>query len=399
MANFDDLLLPIVQRQERINQIIILKLAKHINAIGKLTASDFAQLEALRNYSVDLREIYKEIELQTSLNVQEIQNLIFEAGRDVYNSSRLYYEYAKVPFVPYEENQYVQKVVTAIAKQTVGTYTNMSQATAFMIRDPKNPSVLVPTPLAKMYQSVIDEAIQASQSGVLDYYTAMRRTLNQLVNSGLRRVAYSPESGRLYTQRLDTAVKRNLLGGIRAVNQGVQDEVGKQFGADGKEITVHTNSAPDHEPVQGHQFTNEQYDRLQSGLDFVDYTGMAFTGFPRPIGQWNCRHFTYSVILGVVKPTYTLEQLEAIKQKNAKGYTAPDGKHYTMYECTQVQRGYETEIRYAKEKYLTLKEAGDEDGAKAARGKVMELSRQYKAFSNACGLGIKPQNTRVSGYK
>lgn len=399
MANFDDLLLPIVQRQERINQIIILKLAKHINAIGKLTASDFAQLEALRNYSVDLREIYKEIELQTSLNVQEIQNLIFEAGRDVYNSSRLYYEYAKVPFVPYEENQYVQKVVTAIAKQTVGTYTNLSQATAFMIRDPKNPSVLVPTPLAKMYQSVIDEAIQASQSGVLDYYTAMRRTLNQLVNSGLRRVAYSPESGRLYTQRLDTAVKRNLLGGIRAVNQGVQDEVGKQFGADGKEITVHTNSAPDHEPVQGHQFTNEQYDRLQSGLDFVDYAGIAFTGFPRPIGQWNCRHFTYSVILGVVKPTYTLEQLEAIKQKNAKGYTAPDGKHYTMYECTQVQRGYETEIRYAKEKYLTLKEAGDADGAKAARGKVMDLSRQYKAFSNACGLGIKPQNTRVSGYK
>jgi len=268
-----------------------------------------------------------------------------------------------------------------------------------MIRDLANPSVLKATSIAKTYQSVVDEAIQAAQSGIVDYNTAMRRTMKQLVESGLRVVSYNPESGRKYSQRLDTAVRRNILDGIRQVNQGVQDEVGRQFGADGKEITVHAFSAPDHEPVQGHQFSNEEYDKLQNNEPFTDYRGNRFDAIARPIGFWNCRHFTFSIILGVMKPTYSDEQLKQFIDKNNEGYTTSTGKHMTMYECTQYQRQLETKIRKAKDGQMAAQAAGDMSLAQEYRAKIVNLTNQYKQFSKSCGLNAHTEKMTIAGYK
>lgn len=267
-----------------------------------------------------------------------------------------------------------------------------------MLRDLKNPKKLVPTPAAKAYQTVVDEAIQAVQTGVVDYNTAMRRTLDQLSQSGLR-VVYQGEDGKMRTQRMDTAVRRNLLDGVRAINQGVQDEVGKQFGADGKEITVHAYSAPDHEPIQGHQFSNEEYDKLQHEHSFKDAKGRRFAPIRRAIGVWNCRHFTYSIILGHSKPLYTDEQLEQFKKDNAKGYTLPNGRHLTMYQCTQYQRQLETKIRYAKEGKIAADYAGDSAKGAEYVAKVSKLTKDYHKFSQNCGLKPKLDRIQVKGYK
>ena len=265
-----------------------------------------------------------------------------------------------------------------------------------MIRDLANPKKLIPTSIAKTYQTVVDEAIQAVQMGAVDYNTAMRRTLTQLSDSGLR-VVYQTEKGRFHTQRMDTAVRRNLLDGVRAINQGVQDEVGRQFGADGKEITVHRYSAPDHEPIQGHQFSNEEYEKLQTEQPFQDYQGRKFGAIRRPIGVWNCRHFTYSIVLGS-KPIYTDEQLEKLKEENAKGFKPKDGKHLTMYQCTQYQRQLETQIRYAKEGKIAADAAGNKEESDKCRAQVSSLMKQYQAFSNSCGLSPKLEKIRVRGY-
>ena len=54
-------------------------------------------------------------------------------------------------------------------------------------------------------------------------------------------------------------------------------------GSDGKEISVHNLSAPDHEPIQGHQFTNEEVDNMQTGKPFSDVDGISFAPIDRPI--------------------------------------------------------------------------------------------------------------------
>ena len=397
----EKLVQPIVKRQQDINNYVISLICKRIKEIGRLLPSDVYKLERLLKMGGDVRKINIEIARQTGYQVRDIKKLIKTVALDSYEDTKPYYDYRHKSFIPFLKNEPLQKVVNAVANETANTYLNLSRSTAFMIRDLKNPKLLKPTSLSETYQSIIDEAVQASQSGVLDYNTLMRRSIEQLADSGIRNVVYYPESGRMYTQRLDTAVKRNLLDGVRAVNQAVQDETGKQYGADGKEITVHANPAPDHQFVQGHQFSNEEYAKLQGDADvtFKDVQGRVYDHFDRHIGTCNCRHFTYSIIIGFANPNYTDAQLAKILANNDKGYTLPNGKHLTMYQCTQYQRKLETEVRYAKDGQMASLAAGNNELAKKYQVKVNNLTKEYNQFSKACGLSPKPVKMRVSGYK
>lgn len=396
-----NLIKPIIDRQEKINEYVIKTICDRIKEIGSLTPSDAYKLGQLLKNGADVRKINQEIARQTGYQVQDIKRIIREVALDNYKDVRPFYDYRMLPYIPFTKNKPLMNVVKAIAKQTADTYVNMAKAQAFMIRDLKNPKKLIPTPVAQTYYSVIDEAVQAAQSGAIDYNTAIRRTVQQLADSGLRYVTYNTESGRIYTQRMDTAVRRNILDGIRAINQGVQDETGRQFGADGKEITVHDYPATDHAPVQGHQFSNEEYEKLQgdANVQFKDVDGMSFDHFDRHIGTLNCRHFTYSIIIGYANPNYSKKELQEILERNEQGYTLPNGKHMTMYECTQKQRQFETKIRKAKDGQIAAVSAGNEDLAREYQTKVSNLTKQYKAFSDECGLRLQPERIKVAGYR
>ena len=395
----ENLMQPIIERQQAINNYVLQVIAQRVREIGHLLPSDVYKLERLLKTGADVRKINKKLAQLTGLNERDIKRLIKTVAEQAYIDAKPYYDYRQISYVPFAENVELQRVVAAVAKQTLDTYKNLSKAQAFMIRDLKNPKKLKPTSIARTYQTVIDEAVQVVQSGTLDYNTAMRRTMKQLADSGIRYVEYHPESGRKFTQRLDTAVRRNLMDGIRAINQGVQDETGKQYGADGKELSVHAMSAPDHEPIQGHQFTNEEYDKLQNNEPFQDVDGEKFAAIARPIGVWNCHHFAYSIIIGINKPNFSKKQLEEFKKQNQKGYTDKNGKHYTKYECSQKMREMETEIRRHKERYLTLKTSGDDVAAKAERAKISQLSKEYSSFCEASGLKPQKDRMRVDGYR
>ena len=395
----EKLIKPLIDSQRRLNLYVLKKIAQVIKEIGELTPSQARQLERLFKTGNNVQEINAFLAKETGLQINQIKKIIKSAAKLSYLQLEPYYNYRKLPFIPFEENEEMQQVVEAISKQTVKEFTNISNARAFMIRDLSNPTRLIPTPIAKTYQSVVDEAVIATQNGLMDYQTAMRKTMKQLVDSGIRRVSYSPESGRRYTQRLDTAVRRNILDGALAVSQQIQDIGGKQFNADGKELSVHSMSAPDHEPIQGHQFSNEEFDKLQNDMPFQDYRGNKFESIKRAIGQYNCMHFAFSIVLGVTNPTYSQKQLNDLINQNQKGYTLPNGKHLTKYECTQEQRRMETQIRYAKEGQIVAKTAGDMKLATDYQIKINDLLKQYTEFSKACKINPQYDRTYIDGYR
>lgn len=386
---------PIVQRQEYIELYVLTNIAEKVREIGELSPSDINRIKILVEYGSDIREINKTLARLSNLQVKDIKSIIKTVAIDAHMDAKPLYDYRHRSFIPYDKNTKLQQIVRTIGDVTAETYRNISnsRATGFLIRDLRNPGRLRFQTINDTYQTVIDEAIQAAQSGVVDYRVAMRRTLKQLADSGIRRLSW--DSG--YTQRLDTAVRRNVLEGIRAINQAIEDENGKQLGTDGKELSAHINCALDHEPFQGHQFRNEEFDKLQNNEDFMDVLGNKFVAVNRVIGQFNCRHVARSIFVGVTKPRYTVEQLNTFIANNHKGYTLPNGKHLTMYECTQMQRQLETKIRYAKDEQIVMREAGDKQGAKIARQKVLKYIDQYNKFSKACGL--KTQKDRIQVYR
>lgn len=100
---------------------------------------------------------------------------------------------------PTQENRNLLRYVESIARQTVGEYINLTQHTAFCIFGAdgttnsffKANSNKIPTSLSETYTRVIDEAVTAAQTGLTDYYSAMRRTMKALADSGVRTVDYA----------------------------------------------------------------------------------------------------------------------------------------------------------------------------------------------------------------
>lgn len=393
----ENLVQPIVDRQESINTMTLETIAKRIDDIGTIKPADINRMKILIQMGGDIRKINEELARISKLQVSDIKGIIKTVAIDSYIDAKPLYDYRHKSFIPFAKNEPLQKIVTAIGNVTAKEYVNISnsKATGFLIGKVGDREHLVFKPIDKTYQQIIDEAIQASKSGVVDYRTAMRRALKRLSDSGIRRISW--DSG--YTQRLDTVVRRNIMGGIHDIQQSIEDEISKQINADAKELSVHQNSALDHEPLQGHIFLNEEYEKLQNNEPCKDINGKSFDALDRVIGEWNCRHFAYGFIVGVSKPHYTQNQLDEIIKQNHKGFVLPNGKHLTMYECTQMQRQMETKIRYAKEEQMMWTAGNDKEKALKARQRVEYLTREYKIFSKNCGLSISKDRMTVLDYK
>lgn len=397
----ENLIQPFADRQKVIETFIINLIAKRVRQIGTMLPSDIYRLERLLKTGSDVREINKALARLTGLQESQIKQVIKEVAADSYKDAKPYYDYRHKSFVPLMQNEPLAKVIEAIGRQTIAAYKNLSNTRmiGFLIRDMKNPNRLRFYNVSQAYRSIIDEAIQAVQSGVTDYNSVMRRTLKQLNNSGLKRMYW--DSG--YAQRLDSAVKRNILDGVRQVNQEVHKITGEQFGADGYEITAHNLPAPDHAPFQGHMLAKAQYEKLQSSQDFVDVNGKHFHGVERVLCQWNCKHFAYPVILGVSKPKYTEKQLQQILDNNEQGATI-GGKHYTGYELTQKQNEIALKVRQMKDGQVMAVNAGDMELAKQYQAKVNQWTKRYSAFNKKVfqqmpNWSARKDKLTVSGYK
>lgn len=392
----DKAIQPILNRQTEIETTVLLAIAARIKKLGSLSASDLHRLEQLRLTGSNVRKLNEKIAQLTGLQVKAIKALIKAVAFANYMDMKPFFDYRHRAFIPFAKNERLQRLIRAIANQTANTYVNLSKTAAFMLRDRKNPSILIPTQLSDVYQEAVDEAIQSVLTGTTDLHAAMRRTSEQLVSSGVRTVEYVSEKGKHTSRGLEVALRQNLLEGTRNISQKMQDEVGKDFGSDGKELSAHPYSAPDHEPFQGLQFTNEQFDLLQSNKNFTSLDGKHFAGVKRIIGQYNCRHVAWSIIIGFSPPNYTPEQLAKWRAENKKGFTDSKGKHRTMYECTQEQRRMERAIRKAKQGKAMAKTSGDKEMEQKYKAKEAQLRKEYKAFSEACGLSMKPDRLQIT---
>jgi len=106
----------------------------------------------------------------------------------------------------------------------------------------------------------------------------------------------------------------------------------------------------------------------------------------------NCRHHKYPFVQGVSERTYTDEQLEHIDDGLGCEF---DGKQYTAYEATQMQRRMERQIRAQKKLKNAYKAAGVENDATAANIKLRRLNTRYKSFSETAGLPEQRERTKV----
>lgn len=396
----DTLTKPIIDRQRNLSSNIVNIIAKRVKDIKDTDVLDgivgLYVLAQMQRTSEDLQAIKKEI-----LSVQKIQrkqskDMVKSIALQEYFNAKPFYDYRKIRQKPLMENRKFANLVESVSHDLDTTFAKLDDPNTlgFTIRDDKNPSLVKTVPINDAYMSIIQEAARAKHDGALTFDQSMKKVLKQLNDSGLKTMTYKDGSVR----RIDGVARMHLMSAIRHLNYEMQLEIGKIIGADGIEISAHSFSAPDHEPIQGHLFTIENFDRLQDGQSFEDTYGNRFDEIARPIGEWNCRHFVSVIILDNYTPPWTLEDLEELKQANQEGYTTQDGKHYTMYECTQMQRHYETQIRNAKDGVVMARTAGNKDLQQYYETQLSQLNKEYRTFSKACGLKTDRSRTFVDDY-
>lgn len=365
MAQFDE-----------INAFFIAKIAAQIQKIGQMSQSSINQLTIMMEMSQDVTAIKKKLQTATGLASAQMAKVYQAAMDDVYTDPRFAAALESQPLSDAAQNQ-LRHYVRAVSMQTAGDLQNYSNTTA----------------VSDAYKKAVDKAVLAASSGLTDYNSAMRRTVQELGYNGLQ-VQYA--SG--YHRRLDTAVRQNIIDATNQIAKNGAQIIGDDLGFNAREISAHAHSAPDHEPVQGRVFLIAEFEKMQSGQPFVDVEGRVYTTFRRPIGEWNCMHFPVPFDTRYSVRRYTDEQLAAWKAANDAGVEI-GGKHYTIYQATQLMRRIETESRHWKDAANACRLTGDMAGRRECQKYINALGQTYSEIVQKSGLPSQRQRMAVEGFK
>ena len=350
------------QRMQGVTEAYLKKMGQHLRDIGTLTPSDINRLIEFKRLNYNLEVIKREIAKAANACIKDV-DAVFEAVAE--SDARFAADVFSADHTPLiKDNPALERILKAQAKITKQQLVNLSQTTL----------------ISESYKTAVDLAVQSVQAGVTDYNSAIRKAMKAAAADGLR-VKYP--SG--LSRRLDSAVRMNILDGVRAINQDILYQVGKEFDADGVEISAHMLCAEDHVMYQGKQMPIKEFERLQNVI------------LDRPFGMWNCRHTWHYILLGISEPRYTQEDLNSFRRNSRERITI-DGVTKSRYEWTQEQRRIETAVRYQKDIAVAAKASGDIVARRECAYMIRELDKRYAEISEAAGLIEKRERMKVSGF-
>lgn len=402
----------LVNRINKGNEYILKRIGESVKKIGTLSQSEAEELKVMIMYGGDYDKMISRLSEITNINEKEIYEIFDEVAKKEYGYAKKFFDYKDMSYIPYEETA-LKNQVDALAKITANTYKNFSNTSLIGFNAFDEAGNLVFKDLRETYIDIMDQAILNVGQGKQTFDEAMYETLSQLGKSNLQTVEYESTyidkdgNERHYTRSLDSAARMNLKDGLMNLHNTVQEEVGRGFEADGVEITVHGNPAPDHADVQGRQFSNKEFEKLQSKGYAKDYKGkevdmrtyskkghMSF----RPISMYNCYHTVYSIVLGVNDPQYSNKQLEEMKEESNSKVNF-EGRDYTKYQCTQLQRRLESEIRKSKNEQILGRSSNNTELIQKSQERITKLTKKYRDLSKISKLPEFMERMRISGYR
>lgn len=390
----------LIDRIEKANTYFLKSIGSSVKQIKKLTSTQAQQLIQILKYGGNYEDIIREISKYTNLNVKDIDEIFSNYAKKDQLFYEKFYKYRNIPFVEYEKNEVLKRQTEALANIVKNEMYNFTRANVlgYTIRDINGRVQFMG--LRETYNRVLDEALLNVGTGKESFDSAMTRIMKDIGGSGLKTIEYA--SGR--SMRLDSAVRMNLKSRLRELHNENQKLLGAEFGADGYEISVHENPAIDHEQVQGRQFSIAEYDRLNSGMEAIDYKGNTYTldhdnknGY-RPISEMNCYHYIFSIVLGVSEPEYSDKQLKEIIDRNNKGFEF-EGKHYSLYDGEQLLRKVELELRKSKDTQILARSSNNVELVGEMQSRITQLTSKYRDILKASGFKSKIERAKVSGYR
>ena len=234
--------------------------------------------------------------------------------------------------------------------------------------------------IREAYDKIMDFAFAQTFSGTTDVNTALRRATSELVKRGVRTIPRKNGSN----VSIEYATRSYVMNRMGAMTNAVQQMNHDKLGCDGWEISAHSGPAPDHAPIQGLQYRDAEYTKLNSGL-------------ARAIGTLQCKHIAWPIRMGRDKPVYTKQQLQQMLEENEVGILY-EGRHYTLYEAGQKQAELEAHIRNIKNKTLADDALGDKENLQKHQLMLARYRQEYSRYCKATGLQPRSARLQAAGF-
>lgn len=354
---------------------IMLDVVRRIKINGFVTRSADWEITRLRQLGESQSYIKSQIQAALHLSDLAIDDIYADAvGREYVQNADLY-KLTGGSLPPITDNRELQSLMTAVKKQTKGELQNITRSLGFVTQEGGKLKAL---DLTTFYQKTLDAALGDIGTAAFDYNTALKHTISQMTNSGLRWIDYN--SG--YHNRVTVAARRAVMTGFNQAMSHINEQVAKDLGTNSFEVTWHAGARESHVWFAGKVFTKQQLIE-QCGLGTVEGLKGA-----------NCYHDALPFVPGASIRTYTDAQLDQMNADENVPQTY-HGKDYTKYEALQRQRQLETTMRAQRQEISLLKQgSADPKDIQNATSKYRVTSAEYTGLSKA--LGLPQQRERIT---
>ena len=284
----------------------------------------------------------------------------------------IYYHYGKEP-QPFEESAALNNLLDAGARQTCGTWQNLTATTANTVTG--------------AFERTLDAAWLKVSTGAFDYKAAVKQAVDSLADD-MPMVTYP--SG--HKDSIEVAARRAVLTGVNQTCGKLQEARMDEMGCEFVETSAHGGARPSHAEWQGRQF-HRGGAVTYKGKYYPDFYEATHYGSGDGIYGWNCSHTHFAIFpeLGA-PPQWTQEQLQELNARDIEW----NGKKYTTYEISQMQRARERNVRRWKKRYLAEDAAGLDPTDAAVR---LRAARQSLAeFAQATGGRVDSARTSVPKF-
>ena len=280
--------------------------------------------------------------------------------------------------------------IMAIRRQTKNELVNITRSLGFAMRGADGKVVF--TPLASVYQRVLDDAAIRVWSGAESYESAIKQATDALTESGLQTVDYA--SG--WHNRVDVAARRAVMTSITQISSKYSDMTAERVPTDYREVTAHAGARdePGKTPWASHKGWQGKVYSIHTGDAYPSIYAVCGLGEVDGLCGANCRHMYYPFWEGISGRAYTDEELRNIDPPPFEF----EGREYTAYQATQKQRQIETAMRKVRRDLVRDKAAGLGDQFTVHSARYRRLNEEYEAFSKAAGLRMQKDRMRVAGF-
>lgn len=353
---------------ENLELQIIEEIATRIANFGYANTVVINDIKIAQEMGFLYQDIIRLVAEYNNTSYEKIAEIFSDAGaKSLKYDDKIHIEAGKNP-LPINQSPNMVQLLNATIEKTAGNLQNLVMTTAV-------------TSQTQFYNAMNSAYLEVSR-GVKSYSQSILNAIDKMSSTG-GTVIYP--SGRQMS--IESAVRMNIITGVNQTCGKLQELRADEVGCDLMELTAHSGARPSHASWQGNIVSRSGKKGYLSLQDIGYGTATGFKGV-------NCRHDWYPYYKGSSR-TYTQEQLNTWKNEKV----TYNGKEYSKYEVSQIQRKMERQIRQDKKELAGLQgvlTSNNKDSKLIEDTKLQLINKQSKLKEHNSILNdfIKQTNSR-----